>query len=197
MPRPAVGILALQGDFQEHATAVSRCGYPVCLVKLPDDLEKIGWLILPGGESTAIGTIAQKNGLIGPLRKFIKSGKPVWGTCAGLILLADRIEGQKQDGQPSFGGLDVTVKRNFFGSQKQSFETRLVAPAISAGPLDASFIRAPGITQTGPAITILATYRYEGRDIPVAVRQNNLLATSFHTETTSQNLLHQYFLSMA
>lgn len=191
-----IGILALQGDFQEHAEALRQCGARVRLVKQAADLQNIDGLILPGGESTSMGIIAEKNGMIKPLQHFIQSGKPVWGTCAGMILLASRIEGQKQAGQSSLGGLDITVQRNFFGRQKQSFEAKLSIPAVSKVPIEALLIRAPGITEIGPTVTILASYGHNSQKVPVAVRQNNILATSFHTETTEQHYLHQYFLAM-
>lgn len=187
-----VGVLALQGDFLEHSKALKSCGAQVRLVRKPVDLEGLDALILPGGESTTMGLIAVKNRLTKPLQDFIASGKPVWGTCAGLILLANEVEGQKKDGQTSIGGLDIKVKRNFYGSQKQSFETEITMPTISDQPIKAYFIRAPGILNIGPEVGVLAQFN----DMPVTIKQNNILATSFHTEISSQNHLHKYFLSM-
>ncbi len=192
-----VGILALQGDFQEHAAAIHRCGSRSLLVKHADDLQNIDSLILPGGESTTMGIIASRDSMIEPLRQYLQTGKPVWGTCAGMILLANQIEGQKNAGQSAIGGLDIAVKRNFFGSQKQSFEIQLSMPVVTDVALEALFIRAPGIIKTGRQVTTLASISHEGKQLPVAVRQQHILATSFHTETTGQNQLHRYFLAMA
>ena len=190
-----VGILALQGDFVEHAQAIAACGAKSKLVKTARDLAGIDALIIPGGESTTMGIIAQKNNLVKPLQRYIKSDKPVWGTCAGMILLADKVEKQKQNGQIILGGLDITVSRNFFGRQLQSFAASLSVPILSESLLDVVFIRAPGITKTGPGVEVLAEYNFGGKNIPVAVRQGNILATSFHSEITKNKDFHEYFLS--
>ncbi len=185
-----VGILALQGDFAEHAAAVERCGAAVRLVKTPGDLEAIDSLIIPGGESTAIGIVAQSTGLIKPLRAFIAAKMPVWGTCAGLIMLADRVEGQKHDGQVLLGGLNITATRNYYGRQIQSFSARLSIPKVTPDRVNVVFIRSPGITAVGPQVEILSSYQ----EAPIAVRQGNILATSFHTELDENSKFHNYFL---
>lgn len=190
-----IGVLALQGDYFEHVQVISACGAESRLVKTPDDLKGIDGLIIPGGESTTMGILAQKEGLIKPLQSFVQSGKPVWGTCAGMILLATNVEGQMQDGQATIGGLDITVSRNFFGRQTQSFEASLSIPEVSQLPIDVFFIRAPGVSKVGPDVQVLANYTLQGKDIPVALRQGNILATAFHPELTLDRSFHKYFLS--
>ncbi|HUC20484.1 MAG TPA: pyridoxal 5'-phosphate synthase glutaminase subunit PdxT [Candidatus Polarisedimenticolaceae bacterium] len=193
--RRIVGILALQGDFAEHASAVERSGARAKLIKTAAELATIDALIIPGGESTTMGIVAKSTGLVKPLQQFVASGLPVWGTCAGLILLANQAEGQKKDGQTLLGGLDITASRNFFGRQIQSFSASLSAPKITPQPITVMFIRAPGITRVGPQVEVLANQSYDGHDIPVAVRQGNILATSFHTELDINPKFHNYFLS--
>ncbi len=192
-----IGVLSLQGDFLEHMQAILACGADFRLVKTPMDLKGIDGLIIPGGESTTMGIIAQKEGLIKPLQSFVQSGKPVWGTCAGMILLATNVEGQMQDGQATIGGLDITVSRNFFGRQTQSFEATLSIPEVSPSPIDVFFIRAPGVTKVGPDVQVLASYSFQGKDVPVALRQGNILATAFHPELTADTSFHKYFFSFA
>ncbi len=179
-----VGILAIQGDFYEHSEAVKKFGYKPKLIKLPEDLEEVDKLIIPGGESTAIGLMAKKYKLISPLKKFIKTGKPVWGTCAGLILLANHLE-----------KLPIEIKRNFLGSQKNSFEAYLTATMISDKRFKVAFIRPPKILKKKRKVEILAEYRFNNTASPVAVRYKNILATTFHSELDDDNPVTKYFLS--
>jgi 5'-phosphate synthase pdxT subunit len=188
---PRVGVLALQGDVREHARVLAGLGAHVVAVRRPDELASVDGLVLPGGESSVIDKLARAFGLQAPLREAIRSGLPVYGTCAGLILLADRVEGAIA-GQESFGGLDVTVQRNAFGSQVDSFETDLDVVGLDA-PVHAVFIRAPLVTGAGASVQKLAALP-DGR--VVAVRQGGLLGTSFHPEMTGETRFHQLFLEM-
>ena len=185
-----VGVLALQGDFREHAQVLRELGVHVELVRRPEELDRIDGLIIPGGESSVIDKLARTFGVAEPLRVAIRAGLPVYGTCAGLILLADTIL-DGITGQQSFGGLDIAVRRNAFGSQTASFETDLTIPALGEKPVHAAFIRAPVVETVGPRATALATLD-DGRC--VAVEQGNLLGTSFHPEITGEYRFHQYFL---
>ncbi|WP_426738065.1 pyridoxal 5'-phosphate synthase glutaminase subunit PdxT [Plantibacter sp. 2H11-2] len=185
-----VGVLALQGDFREHAAVLTGLGADVSLIRRPSELTGIDGLVLPGGESSVMDKLARSFDLAGPLREAITAGLPVYGTCAGLILLADRIlDGIA--GQQSLGGLDVSVRRNAFGSQLDSFETDLSIPVLGEPPVHAVFIRAPVVEAAGPAVTPLASLP-DGR--MVAVEQGNLLGTSFHPEVTGDTRFHAYFL---
>ncbi|WP_285027326.1 pyridoxal 5'-phosphate synthase glutaminase subunit PdxT [Plantibacter sp. ME-Dv--P-122b] len=185
-----VGVLALQGDFREHAAVLTGLGADVSLIRRPAELAGIDGLVLPGGESSVMDKLARSFDLAGPLREAIAGGLPVYGTCAGLILLADRIlDGIA--GQQSLGGLDVSVRRNAFGSQLDSFETDLSIPVLGDPPVHAVFIRAPVVEAAGPAVTPLATLP-DGR--MVAVEQGSLLGTSFHPEVTGDTRFHAYFL---
>ncbi|MCO5562122.1 hypothetical protein L7F22_015748 [Adiantum nelumboides] len=197
----SVGVLALQGSFNEHIATLKRLGVEAIEVRKPAQLEGLSALIIPGGESTTMAKLAAQYNLIPALRDFGSTGKPIWGTCAGLIFLADNVLGQKKGGQDLIGGLDCTVHRNFFGSQLYSFETELAVPALASaegGPSSfrAVFIRAPAILETGPAVEVLADYivtdgvNHEDtkgitQKVAVAVKQGNLLATAFHPELTS------------
>ena len=186
-----VGVLALQGDFREHLAVLRALGADAVPVRRPAELEEIGGLVIPGGESSVMDKLSRTFGLAEPLRKAIAGGLPVYGTCAGLIMLADRIlDGIA--GQQSLGGLDVAVRRNAFGSQVDSFETDLDIPELGEPPVHAVFIRAPIVEEVGPAATALATVA-DGR--VVAVEQGNLLGTSFHPEITGDTRFHEYFLS--
>ncbi|WP_138947063.1 pyridoxal 5'-phosphate synthase glutaminase subunit PdxT [Plantibacter sp. M259] len=185
-----VGVLALQGDFREHAAVLAGLGADVSLIRRPTELTGIDGLVLPGGESSVMDKLARAFDLAGPLREAIADGLPVYGTCAGLILLADRIlDGIA--GQQSLGGLDVSVRRNAFGSQLDSFETELSIPVLGDPPVHAVFIRAPVVEAAGPSVTPLASLP-DGR--MVAVEQGNLLGTSFHPEVTGDTRFHAYFL---
>ena len=185
-----IGILALQGDVAEHAAMLERCGAEAVPVRRPTQMADLDALVLPGGESTTIGMLAADYGLVEPLRDFVASGRPVWGTCAGLILLA-REAGHLQ---PLIGGLDVSVGRNYFGRQVMSFEADLEIAPIEGGPFRAAFIRAPAIVEAGPNVEVLARL---GDDGPiVAVREGNVLGTAFHTELGEDERWHRYFLGL-
>lgn len=185
-----IGVLALQGDFREHAHMLRQIGAAAVEVRLPSDLNGLDGLIIPGGESTTIGKLAVKYELVEPMRQFAMQ-KPVWGTCAGMILLAKDIGRD----QPLLGLMDMTVNRNAFGRQIDSFETDLDFAQLEGGPLHAVFIRAPMITavKTEAGVDVLATLSDGGI---VAVRQGHLLATAFHPELTNDTRLHAYFVKM-
>ena len=182
-------MLALQGDFAEHLAVLERLGVEGRAVRLPRDLEELDALIMPGGESTTIGKLAVAYNLVEPIRAMIQAGKPVWGTCAGLIFLA-RDAGRDQ---PLLGGLDIVVDRNAFGRQVDSFEIDLTSPVLGPEPFRAVFIRAPVIRSVGPGVEVLATLP-DGRI--VAACQGNLLATAFHPELTDDARWHRFFLKM-
>jgi len=184
-----IGVLALQGDFEEHCAVLTRLGVEVLEVRLPQHLEKLNGLIIPGGESTTIGKLAERFGLLDPLRLRAKS-MAMWGTCAGLVLMA-RDVGMSQ---PLLGVMDMVVQRNAFGRQVDSFEEDLEIPGIDGGPFHAVFIRAPVISEVGPKVEVLCCLG-DGRT--VAVREGRLIATSFHPELTRDDRLHRYFLRMA
>lgn len=188
-----VGVLALQGDVREHARVLTHLGADVVLVRRPDELAQIDGLVIPGGESSVMDKLARAFGMQEPLRTAIADGLPVYGTCAGLILLADRIT-DGIAGQETFGGLDITVRRNAFGGQIESFETDLSVPAIGAASVHAVFIRAPIVESTGPDVESLASLQ-DGRI--VAVRQGALLGTAFHPEVTGELGFHRLLLDLA
>ncbi len=181
-----VGVLALQGAFIEHEKTLNRLGANAVEVRLPQQLAGLDALIIPGGESTTIGKLAVTFNLLEPLRAFAQSN-PVWGTCAGMIVLAKDIGRD----QPLIGVMDITVDRNAFGRQVDSFETDLIVPPLGPEPFHAVFIRAPVVTAVGDGVTILS--RLETGDI-VAVRQRHWLATAFHPELTPDDRFHRYFL---
>ncbi|WP_350349986.1 pyridoxal 5'-phosphate synthase glutaminase subunit PdxT [Agromyces sp. G08B096] len=184
-------MLALQGDFREHARVLGSLGAEVSLVRRPAELDAVDGLVIPGGESTVMDKLSRTFGLQEPLRAAIARGLPVYGTCAGLIMLADTVL-DAIDGQQSLGGLDVAVRRNAFGSQNQSFETDLDVPALGSTPVHAAFIRGPVVESVGPKARALATLD-DGR--VVAVEQGSLLGTSFHPEITGEHRFHEYFLA--
>jgi pyridoxal 5'-phosphate synthase pdxT subunit len=191
-----IGVLALQGDVREHLAALRAADAEAVAVRRPAELDSVDGLVLPGGESTTIAKLARTFDLIEPLRARIKDGLPVYGSCAGLILLADRIVDGTAD-QETFGGLDVTVRRNAFGRQVDSFEEDVVIDGLDGGPVHAVFIRAPWVESVGPAATALAavtTGPAAGKI--VAVRQQQLLATSFHPELMGDGRVHAYFCDM-
>jgi 5'-phosphate synthase pdxT subunit len=185
-----IGVLALQGDFREHIAAVKSAGHAGLTVRRPEELAEIDALILPGGESTTIAQLAQTFNLFDPIRERISAGMPVYGSCAGMILLADRIlDGAKN--QATFGGIDMTVRRNAFGRQVDSFESDL---RFDQAPLQAVFIRAPWVEEVGKDVEVLAEIKgSDGVSHPVAVRQGSLFATSFHPELTGDLRVHRYF----
>ena len=188
-----VGVLALQGDFREHLFALAGCGVDAIAVKSLDQINEIDALILPGGESTTIAKLARTFGLFDRISERIHAGLPTYGSCAGMILLADRIEGAAV-GQESFGGMDITVRRNAFGRQVDSFEANLNMVGITSPAVRAIFIRAPWVESVGSGVEVLASVEIEGELHPVAVQQGNLLATSFHPEITGDNRVHRYFI---
>jgi pyridoxal 5'-phosphate synthase pdxT subunit len=188
---PRVGVLALQGDVREHLAVLARLGADAVPVRRPAELDDVAGLVIPGGESTVMDKLARAFGLREPLRAAIASGLPVYGTCAGLIMLADRVL-DAIDGQQTLGGLDVTVRRNAFGSQRESFETELAMPVLGDAPVHAVFIRAPVVEALGERATAIGSLE-DGR--VVAVEQGNLLGTSFHPEVTGDYRFHDYFLS--
>jgi 5'-phosphate synthase pdxT subunit len=183
-----VGVLSLQGDFREHLQAFGRLGISAKPVKTLAELESVEGLVIPGGESTTIGKLARIFDLFEPIQKAIKDGLPVFGTCAGLIMLADEIL-DGIEGQETFGGLDVVVQRNAFGNQLDSFEVDLPFQGIQ-GPLHAAFIRAPLITSVGPKAQVVSKLE-DGR--VVGVIQGKRLGISFHPEVTGEDRVHQYF----
>jgi len=187
---PVIGVLALQGDVAEHLRAVTGTGGSAVAVRRPAELDAVDGLIIPGGESTTMWKLADIFELMEPLRKRIAGGLPVFGSCAGMIMLAtnllDRIEGQE-----TLGGLDVTVRRNAFGRQVASFEADIDLAGVDGPPFRAVFIRAPWVEQAGPGVEVLGTEPRTGRI--VAVRQGPVLATSFHPELTRDGRIHQLF----
>ena len=186
---PTAGVLALQGSFAEHITILESLGYPARPIRLPEQLDEVDALIIPGGESTTIGKLAVRYGLIEPIRRHAAAGLPIWGTCAGLIFLARDLGDTEQ---PGLDLMDITVARNAFGSQMQSFEADLDIPVLGPAPFHGVFIRAPLILETGPGIEVLARLANGG---VVAARQGNLLATAFHPELTSDSRLHDHFMA--
>lgn len=188
--RPRVGILALQGDVREHARVFAQMDADVHLVRRPEDLAVVDGLVIPGGESSVIDKLARAFGMRESIRAAIAGGLPVYGTCAGMILLADRLENPIA-GQQTFGGLDVTVRRNAFGGQVDSFEVALEVPVLGAPPVHAAFIRAPVVEEHGRGVEPLAALD-DGRI--VAVRQGPILATAFHPEVSGETRFHALFL---
>lgn len=190
MAAPRIGVFALQGDVREHLQTLAALGADAFPVRRPAELERCEGLVLPGGESTTMVRLLRIFDLLGPLRARIAGGLPILGTCAGMILLADRIR-DGAPGQETLGGLDVTVRRNAFGRQVDSFETDLAVTGVE-GEVHAVFIRAPWVEEVGPGVEVLA----EAADHPVAVRQGALLATSFHPEVGDDLRLHRLFLGL-
>lgn len=211
-----IGVLALQGDFREHLHAVEAAGAAGTAVRRPTELDGLDGLIIPGGESTTIDKLSRMFDLRDPLRDRIRSGLPVYGSCAGMILLADEIADPATDlaGNPqqTFGGLDITVRRNAFGRQRESFETDLEfaglefsADESGVAPVHAVFIRGPWVERVGPAVEVLAKVEpskaghpesLDGTARIVAVRSGKLLATSFHPEVTGEKRVHELFIRM-
>ena len=185
-----VGVLALQGDVREHAALLAELGAEVVLVRRPEELGAVDGLVIPGGESSVIDKLSRVFGMQEPIRAAIADGMPVLGTCAGLIMLADTIT-DAIEGQESFGGLDVVVRRNAFGRQVESFEAELDVPELGEPPIKAAFIRGPVVESVGPAASVLAALP-DGR--VVAVEQGDLLGLSFHPEITGETRFHERFL---
>ena len=194
-PTPTIGVLAVQGDVREHVAALQACGARAVSVRRESELDGIQGLVIPGGESTVIDKLLRAFELFEPLRAVLRAGLPAYGSCAGMILLADRIA-DAADGQHTLGGLDVTVRRNAFGRQVDSFEQD-IAYAGLAEPVRAVFIRAPWVQDVGAGVDVLA--RLEGGPADgrvVAVRQGPLLATAFHPEVTGDTRIHAQFVEL-
>ncbi|REE94683.1 pyridoxal 5'-phosphate synthase glutaminase subunit PdxT [Thermomonospora umbrina] len=195
---PTIGVLALQGDVREHARALEAAGAAVTAVRRPHELERVDGLVIPGGESTTMWRLARTFEMLDPLRKRVEAGMPAYGSCAGMIMLADRIRDGVRD-QETVGGLDMTVRRNAFGRQVDSFEADVPLPAMDDPdvPFRAIFIRAPWVEAVGGGVEILG--RVDGGEATgriVAVRQGRLMATAFHPELTGDFRVHRYFADL-
>jgi 5'-phosphate synthase pdxT subunit len=184
-----VGVLALQGDVREHIRSLSDCGVTATSVRRPEEIAAIDALVIPGGESTTIAKLARSFQVFDPIVERIRTGMPVYGSCAGMILIANTVL-DAIDGQETFGGIDAVVRRNAFGRQVDSFETDLNFAGITDHPIRAIFIRAPWVESVSPDVKVLAAV--DGH--PVAIRQGALFATSFHPELTGDNRVHRYFI---
>lgn len=192
-----VGVLAVQGDVREHVAVLRRCGAEAVTVRRPAELADVEALVLPGGESTTMDRLLRAFDLQAPLRQRLRAGMPALGSCAGMILLADRVEGAAA-GQQTLGGIDMTVRRNGFGRQVDSFETDLDVADLPGGPVHAAFIRAPQVVRAGPGVQVLARVGVPGAgDTIVAVRQGALLATAFHPEVSGDDRLHRWLVRLA
>jgi 5'-phosphate synthase pdxT subunit len=185
-----IGVLALQGDFEAHLKMLAELGVEGKKVRLPKHLNDLDGIIIPGGESTTIGKLMVLYGLEGPLQQKIREGFPIWGTCAGLILLARETDNALA-GQPLLASMHIRVRRNAFGSQRESFETDLSVPVLGEAPFHAFFIRGPAIESVGPEVEVLATL---DDGTIVAVREGTLLGAAFHPEISGDPRFHQYFL---
>lgn len=196
MTRPVIGVLALQGDVREHLTVLRAEGADAHPVRRAEELADLDGIVLPGGESTTMVRLAGRFGLLEPLREALRAGLPAYGTCAGMILLADRLV-DAPPGQPTVGSLDVTVRRNAFGRQVDSFESDVELAGVGGGPLQAVFIRAPWVEEAGPGVEVLGRVvggAADGRI--VAVRQGDVVATSFHPELTGDRRVHALFVDI-
>jgi len=197
-----IGVLALQGDVREHRRAFDDLGVATRAVRVPGDLNDLAGIVLPGGESTTLSMLLESSGLFEPLADALRAGLAVFGTCAGLVLLATEVRGGRDD-QRSFSLLDCTVRRNGYGRQSESFETLLAVPKVSAElgredvPMPAVFIRAPVIEEVGPTVEVMGTLGASPAEAPVICRQGNALASAFHPELTGDRRLHELFVSMA
>ncbi|HEY6795582.1 MAG TPA: pyridoxal 5'-phosphate synthase glutaminase subunit PdxT [Kineosporiaceae bacterium] len=193
---PVVGVLAVQGDVREHLAALAECDVVARPVRRPSELASVAAVVLPGGESTTIDKLTRVFELRDPLLHRIKEGMPVYGSCAGMIMLADRLE-DGVPGQQTLGGIDMSVRRNAFGRQSESFEEDLEFRGVDGPPVRAVFIRAPWVEQVGKGVEVLAQVQGgPGAGRIVAVRQGNLLATSFHPEITGDTRVHRYFVDL-
>jgi 5'-phosphate synthase pdxT subunit len=207
--RPVIGVLALQGDVREHLRAIADAGADPRPVRRPEELEGIDGLVIPGGESTTIGKLAEEFGLVEPVHRFVAEGGAAYGSCAGMIMLAGEILDGRPD-QRGFGGIDMAVRRNAFGRQVDSFEAAVEIDGVDGGPFHAVFIRAPWVERVGEGVEVLGRVNqgtpshaqvrggagaHAGRI--VAVRQGNLLATAFHPELTGDSRVHRFFVAMA
>lgn len=185
-----IGVLCIQGAVREHVKSLGQCGVEVVCVKKKEQFADLDGLVIPGGESTTIGKLIERFDVSDAIRSVIRQGKPVYGTCAGMILLADKVEGSNQF---LLGGMDITVARNAFGRQRESFEHDLAVAGIVGEPFRAVFIRAPLIKEYGQGVEILATCNGQ----IVAARQGNILVSSFHPELTEDIRMHRLFVEMA
>ncbi len=194
---PIIGVLALQGDVREHLRALTACGADVRPVRRPEDLDGLDGIVLPGGESTTIDKLSRIFGLREPLIKALEAGLPAYGSCAGMILLAKNVLDGTED-QQTFGALDITVRRNAFGRQVESFETDVDLDGIGGGPMHAVFIRAPWVESIANGIEVLGAVVPPGiaESKIIAVRHQNVLATSFHPEVTNDLRIHRYFVDL-
>ncbi len=194
--RPVIGVLALQGDVREHLQVLRDQGAEAVTVRRPEELAHVDGLVIPGGESTTMYKLAERFGLLEPLRAAVRAGLPAYGSCAGMILLADRLLDAPPD-QQTVGGLDVTVRRNAFGRQVDSFESDIAVSGLDGGPLHAVFIRAPWVEEAGPGGDVLGRVVGGAADGKiVAVRQGNVVATSFHPELTGDRRVHALFVDI-
>jgi pyridoxal 5'-phosphate synthase pdxT subunit len=193
---PTIGVLALQGDVREHLRALEQAGAVSVAVGSVADLARVDALVIPGGESTTMSKLAVGDGLMEPLREARRSGMPMYGSCAGMIMLADHVEDARPD-QETIGGIDMTVRRNAFGRQVDSFEADMAVPALGDEPFRAVFIRAPWVESVGAAVEVIARVSRGGDDgTIVAVRQGLLMATAFHPELTGDTRVHEMFVEM-
>ncbi|MER6193834.1 MULTISPECIES: pyridoxal 5'-phosphate synthase glutaminase subunit PdxT [Streptomyces] len=188
---PVIGVLALQGDVREHLIALASADAQARPVRRPEELAEVDGLVIPGGESTTMSKLAVLFGMMEPLRERVRAGMPVYGTCAGMILLAEKIL-DPRSGQETVGGIDMIVRRNAFGRQNESFEAAVEVDGIEGGPVEGVFIRAPWVESVGAEAEVIAEH---GGHI-VAVRQRNVLATSFHPELTGDHRVHALFVEM-
>lgn len=188
---PTVGVLALQGDVREHLIALAAADAVASPVRRPEELDEVDALVIPGGESTTMSKLVGVFGLLEPLRERVRAGLPMYGTCAGMIMLADKVLDGRDD-QETLGGVDMTVRRNAFGRQNDSFEAAVEVKGVEGGPVDGVFIRAPWVESVGASVDVLAVH--DGHT--VAVRQGNVLATSFHPELTGDHRIHALFVDM-
>ena len=194
--RPTIGILALQGDVREHAAALRACGAEPRSVRRASELDGLAGIVIPGGESTTIDKLSRAFELREPLVSALRGGLPAYGSCAGMIMLADRLV-DAPAGQQTFGGMDITVRRNAFGRQTESFEAELDGAWPPGGPFHAVFIRAPEVVSSGSDVEVLAIVpRPDGSEHVVAVRQGSLLATAFHPEVAGDARIHAWFVEM-
>ncbi|MER7168273.1 pyridoxal 5'-phosphate synthase glutaminase subunit PdxT [Micromonospora sp. NPDC000207] len=196
MTEPVIGVLALQGDVREHVAALTGAGARALPVRRAEELDEVDGLVIPGGESTTISKLADIFELREPIDKRIADGLPVYGSCAGMIMLADEVLDGRPD-QRGFAGIEMTVRRNAFGRQVDSFEAPVALTGVEGGPFHAVFIRAPWVERVGGEVEVLGEVT-EGPAAGriVAVRQGNLLATSFHPELTGDLRLHRYFVDL-
>ncbi|MDJ1642247.1 pyridoxal 5'-phosphate synthase glutaminase subunit PdxT [Streptomyces pakalii] len=188
---PVIGVLALQGDVREHLIALASADALARPVRRPEELAEVDGLVIPGGESTTMSKLAVLFGMMEPLRERVRAGMPVYGTCAGMIMLAEKIL-DPRSGQETLGGIDMIVRRNAFGRQNESFEASVEVAGIDGGPVEGVFIRAPWVESVGAEAEVIAEH---GGHI-VAVRQRNVLATSFHPELTGDHRVHALFVDM-